>query len=251
MSLLESAKKVRSEGLVITLVGAPGTGKTSTAATFPSPFMIRTQGEDVPHDTVNVPDSIGVTDSVKSLWEQLTALLQDEHEYQTLIIDSITGLETLFIQDVLAHDPKSKGINQALGGWGAGASAVAAQHMRVRKAVEMLRTRRGMNTVFLAHADITRIDPPDSEGYNQYTLRLANKSVAPYVDSVDLVGYLKQATILKGDDDERKRAITTGEIVMTSYLNPAYISKNRLGIKSDITVVQGENPLADYIKEGA
>lgn len=247
MSILSKATKDRTEGLVITLVGTPGTGKTSTAATFPEPFLIRTQGEDVPRDIPNMPDSIGVTDSTESLWSQLTALLQDEHTYKTLIIDSVTGLESLFIQDVLKSDPKARGINQALGGYGAGPAAVAAQHMRVRKAVELLRTKRGMNTVFVAHADIARIDPPDSEGFNQYTLRLANKSMAPYTDSVDVVGFLRQATILRGDEGETKKAIGTGEIILTSYLNPAFISKNRLGLKDDITVVQGENPLAAYL----
>jgi len=247
MSILKKASKERTNGLIVTLVGSPGTGKTSTAATFPDPFLIRTQGEDVPRDIPTVPDSLGVTDSVEDLWEQLKALLQDEHEYKTLIIDSITGLEQMFIQDILSKDPKAKGINQALGGYGAGPNAVAANHMRVRKAIELLRERRNMNTVFVAHADIGRIDPPDSEGFNQYTLRLANKSMAPYTDSVDLVGFLRQATILRGEEGESKKAVSTGEIILTTYLNPAFVSKNRLGIKEDILVEQGKNPLENYI----
>ena len=248
MSILKKASKERTNGLVVTLVGSPGTGKTSTAATFPEPFLIRTQGEDVPRDIPTVPDSLGVTDSVDALRELFKALLQDDHGYKTLIIDSITGLEQMFIQDILSKDPKAKGINQALGGYGAGPNAVAANHMRVRKAIELLRERRGMNTVFVAHADIGRIDPPDSEGFNQYTLRLANKSMAPYTDSVDLVGFLRQATILRGEEGESKKAVSTGEIILTTYLNPAFVSKNRLGIKEDILVEQGKNPLEDYLK---
>jgi len=247
MSILSKATTNRTCGHVITLVGTPGTGKTSTACTFPEPYLIRTQGEDVPRDVNPVPASLGITDTTDFLWQQLTALLQDEHDYQTLIIDSVTGLESMFIQDILRQDTKAKGINQALGGYGAGPAAVAANHMRVRKAVELLRTKRNMNTVFVAHADIGRIDPPDSEGFNQYTLRLANKSMAPYTDSVDVVGFLRQATILRGDEGETKKAIGTGEIILTSYLNPAFVSKNRLGLKEDITVVQGENPLAAYL----
>lgn len=247
MSILSKATKQRTSGLVLTFVGAPGTGKTSTAATFPEPFLIRTQGEDVPRDMPSLPDSIGVTESTEALWEQLKALLQDDHEYKTLIIDSITGLEQMFIQDVLSKDPKAKGINQAFGGYGAGPSAVAANHMRVRKAVELLRSKRGMNTVFVAHADIGRIDPPDSEGFSQYTLRLSSKSMAPYTDSVDLVGFLRQDTILRGEEGERKRATGTDKIIMTTYLNPAFVSKNRLGINKDIIVERGVNPLADYL----
>lgn len=248
MSLLDEAVSEETGPLICTIVGAAGTGKTSLASTFPKPFMIRTQGERVPDDAPHRPKSLGVTETSESLWNQLKALLHDQHDYQTLIVDSVSGLESMFVQEVLASDPKAKGINQALGGYGAGPAAVAAGHMRVRKAVEMLRQKRGMNTVFLAHADISRIDPPDQDGYNQYTLRLSNKSIAPYVDSVDLVGFLKQATILVGEDGSKK-AKTTGDVVLVTYLTPAFVTKNRLGIKDELDVKHGENPLAPWLKQ--
>lgn len=248
MSLLDEAVAQEQEPLVCTIVGQAGTGKTSLATTFPKPFMIRTQGERVPDDAPNKVKSVGVTDSAAALWNQLKALLHDPHDFQTLIVDSVSGLETLFIHEVLhSTDPPAKSINVAMGGYGAGRAAVAAMHMRVRKAVEMLKEKRGMNTVFIAHADITRIDPPDAEGYNQYSLRLSDKSIAPYVDSVDLVGFLKQSTIMTGEETARK-VKTTGDISLVTYLNPAFVSKNRLGIKEDLDVKHGENPLAPWMK---
>jgi hypothetical protein len=246
MSLLDEAASDEAGPLICTIVGAAGTGKTSLAATFPKPFMIRTQGERVPDDAPQRPKSVGITETSESLWNQLKALLHDPHDFQTLIVDSVSGLESMFTQEVIASDGKAKGLNQALGGYGAGPAAVAAMHMRVRKAVEYLKTKRSMNTVFLAHADITRIDPPDAEGYSQYSLRLSNKSVAPYVDSVDLVGFLKQSTILTGEEGAKK-AKTTGDISLVTYLTPAFVSKNRLGIKEDLDVKHGENPLAPWM----
>ena len=125
-----------------------------------------------------------------------------------------------------------------------------AQHARVRKAAEALRKRRGMHVVFVAHADIVRVDPPDSDGYSLYSLRLDNKSMAPYVDSVDVVGFVKQVMVLLGDD-EAKKAHTTGERTLTTYMTPASVAKNRLGITEDIEFIQGENPLAPYLGEPA
>ena len=248
MSLLAAAKKPPAEPLIVTICGNPGSGKTSLAASFPKPFLIRTTGEAVPRDLAEAPDTLDEVQKVADLWAQLMALLDEEHDYKTLIIDSVTGLEALFTADVLASDPKARGIQQALGGFGAGRDAVAAQHARVRKAAEALRKRRGMHVVFVAHADIARIDPPDAEGYNSYTLRLHNKSMAPYVDATDVVGFVKQSTVLLGDDGNKK-AITTGERVLTTYMTPASVAKNRLGITEDIEFIQGENPLAPYLGE--
>lgn len=249
MSLLSGATKPQPEPMIATIFGNPGAGKTSLAATFPKPFLIRTVGEALPEDipAEQMPDSLGEVDKVADLWSQLMALVEEEHSYETLILDSVTGLEGLFIADVLAADPKARGLNQALGGYGAGREAVAAQHARVRKAAEALRKRRGMNVVFIAHADITRIEPPESEGYNQYSLRLGSKSMSPYVDAVGLVGFIKQAVVLLGDEGNRK-AVTSGDRVLTTYLTPGSVSKNRMGITEDIDVIKGENPLSPWLK---
>lgn len=250
MSILSQAKPdIPNTPLIITLMGTPGSGKTTTACTFPSPFLVRTTGESVPRDLtrygIEPPVSLGVTDTEQKLIEQLSALLREDHPYKTLIIDSITGLESMFIAEVIAADPKAQNIQQAAGGFGGGRDTVAAKHMRVRKAAEMLRVKKNMNVVFVAHSDITTVSPPDGDSYSQYSLRLHNKSQAPYVDEVDLVGFIKQPTALIGEG--RKRAIGQDERVLMSTMTPASITKNRLGITEDIDVELGKNPLAKFL----
>jgi hypothetical protein len=249
MSILNEAKPSMDEPLIVTICGTPGTGKTSLAATFPGPvFLIQTQGEKTPRDLPRGqrPVSLGETDSVKKLWDQLLALTTEAHPYKTVIIDSVTGLENLFAEDVLKSDPKAKSVQTAMGGYGAGRDAIAVMHGRVRKAAEVLR-RRGIHVAFIAHSDVVRIDPPDAEGYTQYSLRLHSKSMAPYVDSVDIVGFIKQATVVVGKDGESKRAVTTGERVLVTYLTPTAITKNRIGISEDIPLERGVNPFARWM----
>ena len=251
MSILATAGPPPRDPIIVTICGSPGTGKTSLAATFPNPFLIQTQGETIPRDIADgdAPESIGVTESVETLFRQLIALAQDDHQYQTVIIDSVTGLESLFVEEVMKSDPKAKSIQTCMGGYGAGRDAVAVLHARVRKAAEFLK-KRGMNVVFIAHSDITRIDPPDSEGYTQYSLRLHSKSMAAYVDSVDVVGFIKQETALVGED-KKKRAISGGDRVLVTSLTPTAITKNRLGITEDLPLEQGINPLAAWAVQPA
>jgi hypothetical protein len=252
MSVLENAKRPGNRSIICTITGDSGVGKTRLAATFPSPVFIRAEDGMQAIPEPERPDALPVIESPKDLWDQLTALITEEHQYKTVVIDSVTALERLFITDVVANDPKlPASINQALGGYGAGVAAVAAMHQRVRKAAGIL-LNNGINVVFIAHADTVTVEPPDQDPYTRYDLRLGKRSVAPYVDDVDLVGYLKLETHTMGDG-ERKKAISDGTRILTAYTTAANVSKNRYGITQDLEVPEGENPLRDYVpalKEG-
>lgn len=246
MSVMSTISKPANRAIVATICGDSGMGKTTLAAAFPKPVFIRAEDglQAIPED--KRPDAFPVIKKEAELWEQLSALIKEEHDYQTVVVDSVTALERLFIQSIIDSDPKNpKSINQALGGYGAGLMAVASLHQRVRKACGML-IDKGVNVVFIAHADTETIELPDQDAYQRYSLRLGKKSVAPYVDDSDLVGFIKLETFTMGDG-ERKKAISDGTRVLVTYATAANVSKNRYGISEDITVKEGENPLAQYV----
>lgn len=246
MSLLNSISKPVDGPVICTITGDAGVGKTSLAATFPKPIFIRVEDglKAVPENVR--PDAFPVINTVDDLWEQGKALLQEEHDYKTLVVDSVTQLETLFAEHVMDSDPrKPKSLAQAMGGYGAGYSAVGALHGRLRKLAKLLMEKRQMNVVFIAHADTITIEPPDQEAYTKYALRLHNKSVTHYTDNVDLVAYLKLETFLTGDS--KKKAISDGTRIAVCYTNAAQVSKNRFGIDDDIIVPKNENPLVNFI----
>lgn len=247
MSVLSAVSKPKDRPVIVTVCGDSGMGKTSLAATFPKPIVIR--GEDglqaIPQE--KRPDAFPLLQGADDLWEQLTALLNEEHSYKTVIIDSVTALERLFMQHVIDSDPKKpRSLNQALGGYGAGPSAVASMHQRVRKACGFLNERKGMHVVFVAHADTETIELPDQDPYTRYSLRLAKKSMAPYVDDSDIVGFLRLETFTTGDG-ERKKAISDGTREIITYATAASVSKNRFGVTEPIKVKAGDNPFVGIV----
>ena len=247
MSIMQTISKPADRAVIVTITGDAGVGKTSLAATFPKPIFIRVEDglQAIPESTR--PDAFPLITSPDEIWEQLKALIHEDHLYETLVIDSITALERLFVQSVIDSDPKKpKGIQQAHGGYGAGREQVATMHARVRKAAGLLGERRGMHTVFVAHADTTRLEPPDGDPYMRYTLRLHEKSMQFYVDDVDLVGFLKLETFTMGEG-ERKKAISDGTRVLHTFANAASVSKNRFGITEPVVVSPGINPLTPFI----
>lgn len=247
MSIMSQVAKPADGPVIATITGDAGVGKTTLAATFPKPIFIRAEDglQAVPGDVR--PDAFPVLDSVDDLWSQLKALINEEHDYKTLVIDSVTQLETMFGDYVIENDPKKpKALQQAMGGYGAGFTAVSAMHGRVRKAAKLLKEKRGMNVIFIAHSDVSTIELPDQDPYSRYDLRLHKKSMPHFVDNVDLVAYLKLETFTTGDG-ERKKAISDGTRVAVCYTAAAQISKNRFAIHDDITVEAGVNPFTDYI----
>lgn len=247
MSVLSGISKPKDRAVIVTLCGDSGMGKTTLAATFPNPIVIRAEDglQAIPVD--KRPDAFPLIHKEEDLWQQLAALVTEDHEYETVIIDSVTALERLFVNHVIESDPKKpRSINQALGGYGAGLAAVAALHQRVRKACGILNERKGMHVVFVAHADTETIELPDQDPYTRYSLRLGKKSVAPYVDDSDVVGFLRLETFTTGDG-ERKKAISDGTRQLITYATAANVSKNRYGITDDLLVAPNENPLVQFI----
>jgi len=247
MSILDQIEKTKSRPIIATICGDSGIGKTSLACTFPDPIVIR--GEDG-LQSVNEkdrPPAFPVIETPDNLWDQLTGLIKENHNFQTLIIDSVTAIERLFIRHIVDTDPKEpRSINQALGGYGAGLSAVGAMHARVRKACGILNTKKNMHIVFVAHADTETIELPDCDPYTRYSLRLSKKSMAPYVDDADLVAFLKLDMHTFGDG-ERKKAMSDGTRVAVCYTTASNVSKNRYGIEEDIVVEKNTNPFNNII----
>lgn len=256
-SILDGADEgIIKEPLIMTICGEAGSGKTSLASTFPNPYIIRSQGEALPRDLEQRPKGLApaggklakkgdatVWDETE-LFDQLMALLRDEHDFKTLIIDSITGFEDLFVKNILDVQPaKQKTMNAAGNGYASEWETVKGKHGRIRNAAELLRSRKGMHVIFIAHVDVADIDLPDSEPFNKYVLQLHKKTSPLYINNVDVIGFLRQDTFVKDDG----KAVTSNGRSLNVVMSPSNVSKNRLGIKSDLKFEIGVNPFADYI----
>lgn len=232
---------------IITICGEGGVGKTSLAAAFPAPVIIRLEDG----VTDNMPGVIcsPLIKSSAEIFEAINALATENHDRKTVVFDSVTQANILFEAEVTASDPSAQSINQALGGYGAGHNAVSDIHRRVREWAGMLSAAKGMHVVFIAHAESEQIDPPDGDSYMRYTLRMNKKSVSHYTDNVDCVGFVKLARTLKTGTkkDGPKKVIGDGTRIITCQSAPAQVSKNRFGIKTDLAFEEGTNPLLPFL----
>lgn len=244
MDLKSLISRPTAEAPMLTIFGEGGTGKTTLAALFPAPIFIRAEdGFDV-FAGKKAPNAFPVLKSGEDIFAQLDALIEQEHPFKTLVIDSITSLDKKFESDVVRKDPRAKSINQANGGYGAGYSAVAEMHANVKDRCDTLREQKGMAVVFLGHVETETMDLPDEPNYSRYSMRIHKKSIGYYTDFVSLVGLLKLQTIV---DQDSGKAKSFGDRVMIVDKRASSITKNRYGLIDDIDVAEGTNQLLGLI----
>ena len=246
MSLSEMLEKPQIRPVRVTILGEAGVGKTSLANTFPSPVFMRFE-DGMASLGADAPPCTPVLTSTEEAMTYLNALGEDEHDFQTLVVDSVTALASICERETLEACPKgSKTIAASHSGYGAGFQFAAGLINHVFNVTTMLQRHRDMHVVYIAHAGTEVIEPVDSDPYMRLTLKM-NKRLAPcFIDDVDVVGLLKLKAAVFGGGD-RKKVKTDGTRILDCLPSPSSVSKNRFGVDQLIAVEHGVNPLTPFI----
>lgn len=255
---------------MITIIGSPGVGKTSLGGLFPRPIIMRAEDGTAVFqswDPERQPDLLpvlpraysGSSVSTRStVIQTIDALISQEHQFQTLVIDSITALAALYEQEITVKYDKSN-IADAAGGYGKGYLEAISWHSELLNRLLILNKQRKMGVVLLAHTDTEKVkeDPESGGEYTVYGLQMEKRAGNQYVNTSDVVAYLVNRTVTmghtvdkKGNTEKRGRVQTTGERSLLTSGDGRFgfiKAKNRLRLPAEIPVADGENPLLGLI----
>jgi hypothetical protein len=269
MSFLAKAKKPEAKPPMITLVGLPGTGKTTLGALFPGAIVIQSEDgaavfenwddDAKPALMPRLPKATAERSTRTVLMQMVQELIDEDHDYRTLVVDSITTLDMLFGHEIALRD----GVNtvaDASGGFHKGFAEIAQWHAEFVYKCEQLRATKKMGIVFLAHSGIKKIrNRPDSASdYSVFSIGMDSQSSSVYTSQSDAVLYLRKDEFVQGAASNSKgqttkfgRLIQSGDrkLVTTGDGHVGYIdAKNRYGMPSEIDVPHGENPIIPFIR---
>lgn len=221
----------------VLLYGVEGVGKSTFAASAPSPIFVATEDG---QDQIDC-DKFPLCGSWDAAIGCLHTLATAEHEYKTVVVDSVDWLERL-IWDRVCNDHGVNSIDKAAGGYGKGYTAAMNYWKQFIGSLDYLREERGMIVVLIAHSAIENFNDPEGIAYDRYTPRLhkiPNDYLREWVDAT-----LFACRVVRVQKEEsgfnKTRGIATaigkagGDRVLRTVGGPACVAKNRYSISDDL-----------------
>ena len=217
----------------IMVYGQEGVGKSTFGASAPYPIFIQTEDGLGEIDCCKFPLARNVVDVLDSL----TALRDEEHNFRTVVIDSLDWLERLIFDEV-CKEFGVRSIEKADGGYGKGYVDALVHWRRVISLLDELRNKRGMMIILLAHAKVERFEDPENAAYDRYSPRLHKHAASLISEWVDGVLFATKKMRVSKDGDSRAIAAPIGadggERILRTNGSPACIAKNRFGLPNEI-----------------
>lgn len=231
LSSITSSKAFPAQKIII--YGVPGIGKTTFASTFPSPLLLRTEDG---ASALDIPTFPKVISSLTELDAALKAL-RGQHNFKTLILDSLDWLEPVVWQHVCQKEGKG---NIEDFGYGKGYVKVDEVWRIIHAKLDRLREQRGMHIVAIAHAVPTTYDPPDSDSYQRYSLKLQKRGAALWMEWAEMVLFLNYKAKVVQEEGGKAKARGSGERIIYTQERPAYQAKSRWPLDPEIFI--GNDP---------
>lgn len=215
----------------VMIYGTHGIGKSTLAAQAAKPIFIQTEDGLAEIDCAKFP----LSQSLDDVYAAIGALYQEEHGYETAVVDTVDWLEQLIWQQVCAdHGVKSI---EAIG-YGKGYKFALTHWSNALDGLNALRDQRGMAVILLAHAGVSRFENPETDAYDRYTPRLhktASAMVQEWCDAVLFATYEVHTTQTdEGFNKRRNRAIGDGERVLRCQERPYQVAKNRYDLPPEL-----------------
>lgn len=225
MTLASVTKGKRETPLRILIAGVGGVGKTTFAASAPSPIFLSPEGGDDNFDVARFP----APETWGHVLEAVRLLAEERHNYKTLVIDTLDGLEPLVWRSVVERDSKARSIEDVGGGYGKGYTAAVDEWRMLLASLERLRAV-GMTIVMLAHVAVKAYKNPLGPDYDRFVMKLDSKAAAVFHEWSDLHLFAQFETWVETERGKRPKGMGTDVRVVHTRRGAAFDAKNRFSL---------------------
>ena len=172
----------------IAMYAVEGIGKTTLAATFPKPLFLDTEeGSDY------VDADSYATKSIEDLDAAIKYLTTEQHEYETVVVDTLDYFEQVLGDNLC----KARGWSDlSAPGYGEGHIALEAEMLKLLLKFDTV-IAAGIHVVFVVHAVVKPFtDPTIGSSYDRFQMQLAKRSEPLVKGNVDHLLFINYDTMV-------------------------------------------------------
>lgn len=226
MSLLNKiATGIKPKAPKIMLIGVEGVGKSTAGAAMPSPIFLC--GE----NGLVGPQFADTAHFTPETWEEVLAfvdeLVNSEHSYKTLVIDTLDWLEPLLYSYVCRKSgPQYKNIEDF--GYGKG-YMIAQQEFRQLISRTEKANAKGMSILFLCHSQQKSVKNPLGDDYDHFESKVNAKIAGLVKEFCDAVLFA-HFDMYTRKDGNKVMALGGSERIVETTHSAAWDAKNRYNL---------------------
>jgi phage nucleotide-binding protein len=211
--------------LKVLLYGRNGQGKTRIACTAPTPVLVLDINE---KGTKSVRDYKGVDVLPVNAWEDVTyaywMLRAGNHKYKSVVLDTMTALQSLCIRDVVIKEAEDRDPNRdpktmSMREWGKMAEFLKPLILNFRNL--------DMNVVFTAQIRNGK-DRNDEEAEDLWVPDMSPNPRSQLTAAVDIIGYVHQKEV-RTVNKRTQKEVKSHEHRMLVGPHENYVTKDRTG----------------------
>lgn len=238
MSLTDILTKGKNLPSRIVFHGVEGVGKTSTGAEFPGAVFLMARGEtgletlidscrikEIPHfpEAISFDEVLGIVD----------VLINENHQYKTLVIDTLNGIERLCHEMVCSRNFGGDWSNKGFSNYQQGYDVALSDWSLLLSRLDTLREKRSMGIVCLCHTKISLYKNPEGEDYDRYTPELHHKTWGITKKWADMILFANHEVHVDTSGSRAKGKGGTERMIYTER-TAAWDAKNRHGLPTEI-----------------
>ena len=238
-SISEFRPRLGEKGVIY---GPEGVGKSTWAAGSESPIFISIEGG--LKGVKPVPRIFNSTKTWEDIFSHVEYLTDKEHEFKTLVVDTIDKGESMSVDYVLRQSGK-----KSLSGipHGNGYVMLDNEWRKLINAFDILQEKRGMNIILIGHSVVVPFKNPAGEDYDRYQM-LLNKRIYPMIKQwADFMLFANHRVLVDIDEGQTKgKAISASNVIYATH-SGAWDAKNRYGITEPLQMPK-ENGFQEFWK---
>lgn len=225
MSILATATKGRVESPVRgVLFGVEKIGKSTFASNAPNPIFIDVEKGTGFIDTTRVQPT--TWEDIMEVVKELTAT---DHEFKTLVLDSLDWAERLLWARV-CKKAKAENIETAFGGYGKGFTAAIDEWRAFLYAIEELIAKKKMNVILVAHAHIKPFNNPEGDNFDRYEMKLNAKAAGLLKEWAHAVLFANYEILTAKNDKKQIKGVDSEARIIHTRRTAAYDAGNRYSL---------------------